>query len=67
LNKVKGESDSLAGLILELSGEIPKVNDLIPCGDFEFYHTRRRQQPYKKGQGRHPDAGLKRVILNFIF
>lgn len=35
-DKVKGESDSLAGLILELSGDIPKVNDVIPCGDFEF-------------------------------
>jgi gliding motility-associated protein GldE len=33
---VKGDSDSLAGLILELSGNIPKVNDIIPCGDFEF-------------------------------
>jgi len=35
-DEVKGESDSLAGLILELSGKIPKVNDMIPCGDFEF-------------------------------
>ncbi|HMH20916.1 MAG TPA: gliding motility-associated protein GldE [Puia sp.] len=35
-DKVRGDSDSLAGLILELSGEIPKVNDMIPCGDFEF-------------------------------
>lgn len=35
-DKVKGESDSLAGLILEISGDIPKVNDVIPCGDFEF-------------------------------
>jgi putative hemolysin len=35
-DKVKGDSDSLAGLILELSGAIPKVNDVIPCGDFEF-------------------------------
>ena len=35
-DKVKGDSDSLAGLILELSGKIPKVNDMIPCGDFEF-------------------------------
>ena len=33
---VKGESDSLAGLILELAGEIPKINDIIVCGDFEF-------------------------------
>jgi len=35
-DQVKGESDSLAGLILELAGEIPKVNDVINCGDFEF-------------------------------
>jgi len=35
-DNVKGDSDSLAGLILELSGNIPKVNDIIPCGDFEF-------------------------------
>jgi gliding motility-associated protein GldE len=33
---VKGESDSLAGLILELAGEIPHVSQVIPCGDFEF-------------------------------
>jgi putative hemolysin len=33
---VKGDSDSLAGLILELAGEIPKINDIIVCGDFEF-------------------------------
>jgi putative hemolysin len=35
-DKVKGESDSLAGLILELAGDIPKVNDVVPCGDFQF-------------------------------
>jgi putative hemolysin len=35
-DKVKGDSDSLAGLILELSGDIPKVNDVIRSGDFEF-------------------------------
>ncbi len=35
-DKVRGDSDSLAGLILELSGEIPKVNDVISLGDFEF-------------------------------
>jgi gliding motility-associated protein GldE len=33
---VKGESDSLAGLILEIAGEIPKVNDSVTIGDFEF-------------------------------
>ncbi len=35
-DQVKGDSDSLAGLILELAGEIPKVNDVITCGDFQF-------------------------------
>jgi gliding motility-associated protein GldE len=35
-DQVKGDSDSLAGLILELAGEIPKINDVIPCGDFQF-------------------------------
>lgn len=35
-DSVKGESDSLAGLILEIAGEIPKVNDAVTIGDFEF-------------------------------
>ena len=35
-DNVKGDSDSLAGLILELAGAIPKINDIIVCGDFEF-------------------------------
>ncbi|MDP4150199.1 MAG: gliding motility-associated protein GldE [Bacteroidota bacterium] len=34
--KVRGDSDSLAGLILELSRKIPAVNEVIPCGEFEF-------------------------------
>lgn len=33
---VKGESESLAGLILELAGEFPQVNETITSGDFEF-------------------------------
>ncbi|HYF32120.1 MAG TPA: gliding motility-associated protein GldE [Chitinophagaceae bacterium] len=33
---VRGDSDSLAGLILELGGYIPQANDVISCGDFEF-------------------------------
>lgn len=33
---VKGESDSLAGLVLELAGEIPKPSQKQSCGDFEF-------------------------------
>ncbi len=35
-DQVKGDSDSLAGLILELAGEIPKANDVITSGDFQF-------------------------------
>lgn len=33
---VRGDSDSLAGLILELGGYIPQVNDVITWSDFEF-------------------------------
>lgn len=35
-DQVKGESDSLAGLILELAGEIPKQDQAVSVGDFEF-------------------------------
>ncbi|MEX6690459.1 gliding motility-associated protein GldE [Danxiaibacter flavus] len=33
---VKGESDSLAGLVLEIAGEIPQVNQVVNSGDFDF-------------------------------
>lgn len=33
---VKGESESLAGLVLEIAGEIPAVEEVVPSGDFEF-------------------------------
>lgn len=33
---VKGESDSLAGLVLELAGEIPQPGKIVSSGDFEF-------------------------------
>jgi putative hemolysin len=36
---VKGESDSLAGLVLELAGDFPAINRVIPCGDFDFTVT----------------------------
>ena len=35
-DQVRGESESLAGLVLELAGEIPQENQVIPIGDFEF-------------------------------
>jgi len=33
---VKGDSDSLAGLVLEIAGEIPHNGQVISIGDFEF-------------------------------
>jgi gliding motility-associated protein GldE len=35
-DQVKGESDSLAGLVLELAGEIPQVSQMLQTGDFQF-------------------------------
>jgi putative hemolysin len=35
-DKLRGESDSLAGLVLEIAGEIPKMNDVLTAGDFQF-------------------------------
>jgi gliding motility-associated protein GldE len=32
----KGDSDSIAGLMLEVAGDIPKVNDVLKTGDFVF-------------------------------
>jgi gliding motility-associated protein GldE len=33
---VKGEAETLAGLILELRGDLPRKNDVIPCKGFLF-------------------------------
>jgi CBS domain containing-hemolysin-like protein len=35
-DQVRGESESLAGLILELAGEFPSANTVLNCGDFTF-------------------------------
>ena len=35
-DKVRGDSESMAGLILELVGEFPANNSTISCGDFDF-------------------------------
>ena len=35
-DEVRGESETMAGLILELTGEIPQVNQEIVSGDFKF-------------------------------
>lgn len=33
---VKGESESLAGLVLEVAERLPRVNDIVETGDFQF-------------------------------
>ena len=33
---VKGESDSLGGLVLEIAGAFPAVNETVTSGDFDF-------------------------------
>ncbi len=35
-DKVKGESESLAGLVLEIAGFIPEENMVVSSGDFDF-------------------------------
>jgi len=35
-DKVKGESESVGGLVLELAGAFPEVNSVISSGDFDF-------------------------------
>jgi len=35
-DSVKGESDSLGGLVLELAGKFPQINEEVHCGDFLF-------------------------------
>jgi len=35
-DEVKGDSETLAGLILEAQGKIPKSNEVIRIGDYEF-------------------------------
>jgi len=33
---IRGDSESMAGLVLELSGEFPSTNTVVTIGDFEF-------------------------------
>ena len=35
-DEVRGESDSLGGLVLEIAGEFPQVNSTVEAGDFRF-------------------------------
>ncbi|HMJ47780.1 MAG TPA: CBS domain-containing protein, partial [Ferruginibacter sp.] len=35
-DEIRGESDSMAGLLLEIAGEFPQENDTLVSGDFTF-------------------------------
>jgi len=35
-DEVRGESDSLGGLVLEIAGEFPQINSTVTAGDFDF-------------------------------
>ncbi len=35
-DNVRGDSDSLAGLVLEIAGKFPQVNEEVISGDFIF-------------------------------
>lgn len=35
-DKVRGDSDSLAGLVLEIAGEFPQINEEVTCDNFTF-------------------------------
>lgn len=35
-DKVKGESDTVAGLLLEVAGDIPAEGSIVSCGDFDL-------------------------------
>jgi gliding motility-associated protein GldE len=35
-DEVRGESDSVGGLVLEIAGKFPQVNTVVSAGDFDF-------------------------------
>lgn len=35
-DKVRGENESIGGLVVELLGELPKTDNVVTAGDFEF-------------------------------
>lgn len=35
-DQIKGDSDSVGGLVLELAGELPRPNEELTAGDFQF-------------------------------
>jgi len=47
-DKVKGYSDSLAGLVLEIAGFIPQVDQVVSSGDFNFTVLELVKNPFTK-------------------
>jgi len=47
-DSVKGEGDSLAGLVLEIAGDIPVVNQVVSSGDFDFTVLEKEKNRLKK-------------------
>ena len=35
-DEVRGESDSVGGLVLEIAGRFPEINSMVQTGDFQF-------------------------------
>ncbi len=57
-DKVRGYSDSLAGLVLEIAGFIPQTNQVVASGDFDFAvleMTKNRLQKIKITIQPHPE------------
>lgn len=47
-DNIKGESDSLAGLVLEIAGDIPVENQVVSSGDFDFTVLEKEKNRLKK-------------------
>ncbi len=46
--KIRGDADTIAGLILELKGEIPRLNEVVPLKNFTFTITSVDNRKIKK-------------------
>lgn len=49
-DEVRGDNESLGGLINEISGELPKEGDVVTSGDFEFSVLEVERNRVKKAQ-----------------
>jgi CBS domain containing-hemolysin-like protein len=47
-DEVRDDSDSLAGLVLEIAGEIPEVDNVVPYEGFEFTVLERERNRLQK-------------------